>query len=191
VNERQLPVVLLWRRAVADSELPPMVKLVAHTLSLHMSSAGGDCYPGQRRLASEASIGKSTVVRAITALEAGGWLHVIHGGFRAQDEIGRRSQYFVRFAGMVHPDGPSAAAGSERWSTQADPQMVHPDGPEVATQGVRANQERPATHGVGGVSPGVPGLGSRRAASSNDEAKAARIRSWVDEHALVEEGQAP
>jgi Helix-turn-helix domain len=66
---------IIWREAIAESELDATAKLVAHTISTYMNG-GGDSWPGKDSIAKRASLGKRAVDRAIDRLEAEAYLHV-------------------------------------------------------------------------------------------------------------------
>ena len=63
-----------WRGAIADADLPGIVKCTAYALSLHMSERGDSCFPSYETLAHEAGFGRSTVIRATAQLVDLGWL---------------------------------------------------------------------------------------------------------------------
>ena len=77
---------IVWREAIADSELDATAKLVAHTISTYMNGAG-DSFPGKDSIARRASLGKRAVDRAIDRLDAKGYLHV-------QRSKGRRPNHY-------------------------------------------------------------------------------------------------
>jgi DNA-binding transcriptional MocR family regulator len=77
---------IVWREAIADSELDATAKLVAHTISTYMNGAG-DSFPGKDSIAKRASLGKRAVDRAIDRLEAKGYLQV-------QRSKGRRPNHY-------------------------------------------------------------------------------------------------
>lgn len=74
--EGRLSPLFTWRSAICDSDLPPTVRHVALTLSLHMSERGDSCFPSRQVLALETGLSERAVQRAIKALEEGGWLRV-------------------------------------------------------------------------------------------------------------------
>lgn len=75
-SERNLSPLFTWRSAVVESDLPPIARHVALTLSLHMNERGGSCFPSIQTLASETGLSKPSVISGIRQLEAGGFLHV-------------------------------------------------------------------------------------------------------------------
>ncbi len=72
--KRVLKPLFSWRSQIAESELAPTTRLVALTLSLHMSERGDSCYPSLILQAKETGLAKSTVVKALKELEAEGFL---------------------------------------------------------------------------------------------------------------------
>jgi hypothetical protein len=70
----KLSPLFSWRGAICDSGLPPITRLVAFTLSLHMNERGGSCYPGIALLARESGLAESTVREHIHKLIDAGWL---------------------------------------------------------------------------------------------------------------------
>jgi DNA-binding transcriptional MocR family regulator len=77
---------IVWREAIADSELDATAKLVAHTISTYMNGAG-DSFPGKDAIAKRSSLGKRAVDRAIDRLEA-------HGYLRVERSKGRRPNHY-------------------------------------------------------------------------------------------------
>ena len=54
----------------------PTVRHVLLCLFTHMNKDGSSCFPGARMIATETGLAKSTVLRAISDAEAGGWVRV-------------------------------------------------------------------------------------------------------------------
>lgn len=79
---RQLSPLFTWRGAIADSALPASAKLLALTLTLHMSERGDSCFPNRETLMRETSLSRATVRRQIQLLEDEGWLVVVVGSGR-------------------------------------------------------------------------------------------------------------
>ncbi len=77
-----------WRSAIAESDLKPVTKHVALTLSLHMSERGDSCFPGKSLLSGETGLDVRTVDRSLKELGVKRWLEVVRGGGR-----GRSNQY--------------------------------------------------------------------------------------------------
>jgi len=63
-----------WRGQIAGSKLHSTTKLVAFTLSLHMSERGDSCFPSIETLAEEASLHYDTVKDHLSKLAADGWI---------------------------------------------------------------------------------------------------------------------
>lgn len=72
----ELSPLFSWRAAITESGLPPMTRLVAFALSLHMNERGGSCFPSQARLAHETGLNEQTVKRHLRQLREAGWLTV-------------------------------------------------------------------------------------------------------------------
>lgn len=83
-----LKPLFTWRTAIAKSNLPPNARLVALTLSLHMSELGDRAFPSLETQASETGLARSTVARWLKYLESNGWLARSPGGGR-----GNRTTY--------------------------------------------------------------------------------------------------
>ncbi len=71
-----LKPLFTWRSAIADKDsgLTPAQRHVALTLSLHMSDKGDSCFPASRTVAEETGLARSTVIEALRALVAKGFL---------------------------------------------------------------------------------------------------------------------
>lgn len=63
-----------WRSAIVESDLPPVTRHVALTLSLHMNERGGSCFPSHPTLAAETGYHIDTVRTHLAKLAADGWL---------------------------------------------------------------------------------------------------------------------
>lgn len=75
----RLAPLFTWRSAIAETDLHPSARLVALTLSLHMSERGDGCFPSLATLLAETGLARQTVIDAIKSLEAGGLLEVKRG----------------------------------------------------------------------------------------------------------------
>lgn len=69
-----------WIKMVQKSSLGAYEKSVAHYLSTYMNQNQDVAWPSQSRMFTEMSIGKSTLNRALNALEFKGWLVRERGG---------------------------------------------------------------------------------------------------------------
>jgi Helix-turn-helix domain len=92
---RELPFVVVWRKAILASGLPAPARHVAHVLAEHANADGGSCYPSIARLADETGHAESTVRAALASLEGAGYVDVTRtrGGRRAGDRLGLRNAY--------------------------------------------------------------------------------------------------
>jgi hypothetical protein len=81
-ERRYFSPLFTWRGAICDSGLPPTLRHVALTLSLHMNERGGSCFPAVPTIARESGLGETTVRRSLRRLEDAGWLVVRVGGGR-------------------------------------------------------------------------------------------------------------
>jgi DNA-binding transcriptional ArsR family regulator len=100
----QLPLRLAWKLEVRDhSDLTPMAKLYAYTLSSYMDDLGV-CWPGRETIAKAMNVSEPTVKRARRELEAAGLIEV-------EERPGRSSIYRASFdvsGGFTHdPPGGS------------------------------------------------------------------------------------
>ena len=69
-----LSPLFTWRTAIAKSDLPPTVRLVAFALSLYMNERGGSAWPSITTLASDSGLSVASVKRGTKALERAGFL---------------------------------------------------------------------------------------------------------------------
>ena len=76
----RLSPLFTWRAVVKDSDLPPIAKLVAFVLSLHMNEAGGSAFPGVERLSRETSLARRTVTHWRAVLVELGFLNLVQRG---------------------------------------------------------------------------------------------------------------
>ncbi len=86
-----------WRHAVGKSGLPPITRLVLHTLGLKMDATGGSCYPPISELVELTGLDKKTVMKHLELAEARGWITVTQHGFRGQKW--KRNEYVARWPG--------------------------------------------------------------------------------------------
>ncbi len=96
-----------WRSAICDSDLEPISRHVALTLSLHMSVRGDSCFPSMVTLAGESGLDERTVRRHIRALRESGWISVRLGGGR-----GRSNHYSASIPKGGHTDTLSSERGA-------------------------------------------------------------------------------
>lgn len=132
---RALSPLFSWRGAIADSSLPPTVRLVALVLSLHMSERGDSCFPSVATLGRESGLAERSVQRSLRDLEEAGYLTV-------SDSRGGRART-PRYTATV-PDGPQekgatdapfpekGATGDEKGDTVA-PEVVSRSRTSVST----------------------------------------------------------
>lgn len=69
-----------WERAVLDSDLKTPAKMICLSIATYMSKSDGRAFPGIPRLASDTGMGRSTVIRYLTALTEQGakcWLEKV------------------------------------------------------------------------------------------------------------------
>ncbi|MBB4277041.1 helix-turn-helix domain-containing protein [Rhizobium mongolense] len=86
-----------WRHAVGKSGLPPITRLVLHTLGLKMDATGGSCYPPVSELVDLTGLDKKTVLKHLDIAEEQGWIEVSQHGFRGQKW--KRNEYIARWPG--------------------------------------------------------------------------------------------
>jgi hypothetical protein len=86
-----------WRHAVGKSGLPPITRLVLHTLGLKMDATGGSCYPPISELVDLTGLDKKTVLKHLDVAEENGWISVTQHGFRGQKW--KRNEYTARWPG--------------------------------------------------------------------------------------------
>jgi hypothetical protein len=108
-----------WRKALLASDLPSTDKLVAFVLSMHMTGAGGSCYPSLTRIANETSLGRSTVAEALGRLEQAGWIYRERGGPNRTTRYQACLPAGSPGAGLVQEaDGGSPGAGHKDANTE-------------------------------------------------------------------------
>ena len=127
--------LLSWRDAIADTDLPPHVKLVAFVLSLHMNRQGSSCFPGRELLMRQSSLGKSAVMAHLKALEDAGWLtsekRAGRGGPRAYVATFPRSVELAVAADLTaEPSAQPDDSGASESSAQPDG-SIDPKSPTV------------------------------------------------------------
>lgn len=64
-----LSPLFTWRTAIAKSDLPPTVRLVAFALSLYMNELGGSAWPSISTLAADSGLSTRSVMRGVRTLE--------------------------------------------------------------------------------------------------------------------------
>jgi hypothetical protein len=152
-QRRDLSPLFTWRLAIAskDSDLPPTVRLAAHTLALHMNTDGGSCFPSIATLAAESGLSERSVQKAIRHLEDAGWLRVRLGG---SPRGGRRrantyqatfsNSYLEKEAGEAQEDGNHRPLNELPWSPSGPVNVATATGERSSPQDVkRGRKERP------------------------------------------------
>ena len=124
--------VVQWRGLIVRSELRPSARHVALTLSLHMDSNGGSCFPSLTRLAEETGWARSTVCISLDELERACFI-------TRRRRRGRPTHYLATSPAtglplVRRPDATSPGAGPE--DVQAD---VHNPYARVRARGGREN----------------------------------------------------
>lgn len=87
-----------WRAAICASDLAPVARHVALTLSLHMSEVGDSCFPSQQTLAHETGLCERAIRTHLRALENAGWLVMVRRGGRSGDGHTWSSSYEATIA---------------------------------------------------------------------------------------------
>lgn len=98
-----MSVRFAWQRAIVSegSSLSSTQRLVALSLALHMDAEGGSAFPSLETQAGETGLDRSTVRRALLALDALGWLKRRPGGGR-----GNPTSYRARFPAQTGARNP-------------------------------------------------------------------------------------
>jgi hypothetical protein len=91
-----------WMRAVIASDLPPIARVVAIRIALHLRITTGRCDPSFPTLAAESHISERTTYRLVDLLEHSGWIAVTRAS-------GRGNQYT-----LVTPDRTMAGVTSAK-----------------------------------------------------------------------------
>jgi DNA-binding MarR family transcriptional regulator len=73
-----------WQIAMREAQLPSFRLLVGLTLSTWARPDGSDCRPSVERIGKATGLARSTVLRHLGALEAGGWIGRQAGGGRGR-----------------------------------------------------------------------------------------------------------
>lgn len=100
-----------WRHAVGKSGLPPITRLVLHTLGLKMDATGGSCYPPISELVDLTGLDKKTVLKHLEIAEERGWIGVTQHGFRGQKW--KRNEYVARWPGRDLTGAVASASETE------------------------------------------------------------------------------
>ncbi|BCH65849.1 helix-turn-helix domain-containing protein [Agrobacterium vitis] len=119
-----------WRHAVAKSGLPPITRLVLHTLGLKMDATGGSCYPPVSELVELSGLDKKTILKHLDLAEQAGWIEVTQHGFRGQKW--KRNEYIARWPGR---DLAGHAAAGFVANAQAGGGDTPPFGDEILPEG--------------------------------------------------------
>jgi hypothetical protein len=86
-----------WRHAIGKSGLPPITRLVLHTLGLKMDATGGSCFPPISEVVELTGLDKKTVLKHLDIAEEHGWIEISQHGFRGQKW--KRNEYIARWPG--------------------------------------------------------------------------------------------
>jgi hypothetical protein len=134
-----------WLQAIAASDLPSTTRLVMHTLSLHMASGGGSCYPGLTLIAAESGLDKSTVRRHLRQAEKLGWIRRIRER-RPQGAWGRTTYVPTIPPGDVGAEDPDVPGDVGAQSPY--PEGVGAERPQVGVERPQVGAERPQGRGT-------------------------------------------
>lgn len=88
-----------WRAVIMESDLPPLTRHVALTLSTFMDSDGTNAYPALKTLAAATGLHLTTVCAHLNALESAGLLK----RHRSKGGRGVSTRYEARFEETVAP----------------------------------------------------------------------------------------
>ena len=77
-NKKKESPKTVFQRSICDkdSSLSSKARLVLFVLSTHMNNTCGSCWPGQRTIAEETGLSRSTVQRALEECKEKGWIRV-------------------------------------------------------------------------------------------------------------------
>lgn len=120
-----------WRHAVGKSGLPPMTRLVLHTLGLKMDATGGSCFPPVSELVELTGLDKKTVLKHLDLARENGWIEISKHGYGGQKW--KRNEYTARWPGremsgaVTAIDGEGGGAAPPRSTTEKAVEMV-PEG---------------------------------------------------------------
>ena len=139
-----------WRSAIVESDLPPVTRHVALTLSLHMNERGGSCFPSHKTLADETGLHVDTVRTHLAALTKGGWLvRVVNRrgsgrGTRVEYEASVPTTGAENSTGLSSTVQSSTALLDDHWGPGPSTTGVHDPSQEdvMSTSG----EEAPLTH---------------------------------------------
>lgn len=92
---RESPPLFRWQRAVRDSDLPSVERLIALTLSTWMSAEDLSCHPRQETLAAACGLHIKTLRPKVKALRDAGWVSVEYD--RRGEGRGTRTTYTAVF----------------------------------------------------------------------------------------------
>lgn len=160
-----------WRSAIVESDLPPVTRHVALTLSLHMNERGGSCFPSHPTLAAETGLHVDTVRTHLAALTKGGWLaRVVNRrgsgrGTRVEYEASVPTTGVESSTGLSSTGLSSTALLNDHWGRGPSTTGVHDPSQEDVMSTSR--EEAPLTHfdilcklrAQGEISSSLPQLG--------------------------------
>jgi len=106
-------------RAVLAAGLPPVVRVVAVRIALHLHVDSGKCDPGYDALAAELGMSKRSIIRIVAMLEHTGWIEVARPGhhqpnrfFLLRGDRGDKTQSPLRGDKTVSPQNTSEVTDS-------------------------------------------------------------------------------
>ena len=143
-------LVMEWRDAVRDSDLPASVRLVAFALSTRMSSSG-NAYPSKERIAADCGLSKRTVDVAIDRLEGAGLLSVS----RSKGRSSNRYQAIPTLQELQGSENANDATGDIQPCNPRQPtvQPLHPKAVEIERESVSGKERRRATRSTKNPTP--------------------------------------
>ncbi len=156
-----------WRSALCDSDMPPVTRHVALSLSLYMSERGDSAFPGAERLAHDTGHHVSTVRRALKDLVAEGWLELVEAGGMKGEK--RHANVYRATVPLAHNDPLPFATGS----------------PPLATPSTRLADPSPT------ATPSLQELTTNSSGGGPDERVAKLVAGFVDDYRLECHGHDP
>lgn len=127
MSGEELAPLFTWRSAVTDSDLKPVTRHVALTLSLHMNERGGSCWPSMATIGKETGLAPDTVRSHMRTLTKLGWLERI-------DRPGSSCLWKAKVPSSSNPRTPPAAHPSSPAPPVPDTQGPEPVAPPPVPQ---------------------------------------------------------
>ena len=130
MSDPRIPV-WTWREAILKADVPPLTKLICHTLAAYLNDVGQCCWPTVETLMQQTGMGNKAIATHLKKAEAAGLLTIERQ--RTKDGRIQKNVYRPRFPNNVRTPDVPATQGENHVSQghEAKPCVRETRGPDV------------------------------------------------------------